>query len=112
MHHESDEEDDVTRTLRSDTGSDVSEGGARSQNSRAMATSTFDIGGQKNTNGDMEGMLPRDRPQKTAFYDPVAERQMTQTDAKLFYQRNQLEIQKAAEVRCRDTLRAQRIAVP
>jgi AMP deaminase len=36
-----------------------------------------------------EGMLPRDIPQRTAFYDPVAERQMTQTDAKLFYQRSQ-----------------------
>lgn len=35
-----------------------------------------------------EGMLPRDVPQRTAFYDPVAERQMTQTDAKLFYQRS------------------------
>jgi AMP deaminase len=34
-------------------------------------------------------MLPRDMPTRTAFYDPVAERQMTQTDAKLFYQRNQ-----------------------
>lgn len=38
-----------------------------------------------------EGMLPRDMPHKTAFYDPVAERQMTQTDAKLFYQRSQAE---------------------
>ena len=36
-----------------------------------------------------EGMLPRDLPKKTAFYDRVAERQMTQTDAKLFYQRSQ-----------------------
>jgi AMP deaminase len=36
-----------------------------------------------------EGMLPRDVPKRTAFYDPVAERQMTQTDAKLFYQRSQ-----------------------
>ncbi|KAH6646492.1 hypothetical protein BKA67DRAFT_613154, partial [Truncatella angustata] len=34
-------------------------------------------------------MLPRDLPKRTAYYDPVAERQMTQTDAKLFYQRSQ-----------------------
>ncbi|KAL2020689.1 hypothetical protein VTK56DRAFT_8085 [Thermocarpiscus australiensis] len=42
------------------------------------------------TNGDEmeDGMLPRDLPPKTAFYDFVAERQMTQTDAKLFYQRS------------------------
>ncbi|KAK0730770.1 hypothetical protein B0H67DRAFT_527882 [Lasiosphaeris hirsuta] len=39
--------------------------------------------------GGEEGMLPRDLPKKTAFYDRVAERQMTQTDAKLFYQRSQ-----------------------
>lgn len=38
-----------------------------------------------------DGMLLRDLPHKTAFYDPVAERQMTQTDAKLFYQRSQAE---------------------
>lgn len=40
---------------------------------------------------DSEGMLLRDMPKKTAFYDPVAERQMTHTDAKLFYQRSQLD---------------------
>ena len=38
-----------------------------------------------------EGMLPRDVPQRTTFYDPVAERQMTQTDAKLFYQRSKID---------------------
>ncbi|KAJ2905077.1 AMP deaminase [Zalerion maritima] len=36
-----------------------------------------------------EGMLPRDIPKHTPYYDPVAERQMSQTDAKLFYQRSQ-----------------------
>lgn len=48
-------------------------------------------GGRLNTNvADMEeGMLPRDLPHKTAFYDLVAERQMTQSEAKLFYQRSQ-----------------------
>lgn len=38
-----------------------------------------------------DGMLPRDVPQRTTFYDPVAERQMTQTDAKLFYQRSKMD---------------------
>ncbi|KAI1770933.1 AMP deaminase [Hypoxylon cercidicola] len=38
-----------------------------------------------------EGMLLRDRPRKTTFHDAVAERQMTQADAKLFYQRSQLD---------------------
>lgn len=36
-------------------------------------------------------MLPRDVPTRTTFYDPVAERQMTQTDAKLFYQRSKID---------------------
>lgn len=35
---------------------------------------------------DWNGMLPRDLPKRTTFYDPVAERQMSLTDAKLFYQ--------------------------
>jgi AMP deaminase len=38
-----------------------------------------------------DGMLPRDLPQRTTFYDPVAERQMSQTDAKLFYQRSRID---------------------
>ncbi|ORY56669.1 uncharacterized protein BCR38DRAFT_402331 [Pseudomassariella vexata] len=38
-----------------------------------------------------EGMLPRDVPQRNPYYDPVDERQMTQTDAKLFYQQRQRE---------------------
>jgi AMP deaminase len=42
-----------------------------------------------------DGMLPRDMPKRTAFYDPVTDRQMSQTDAKLFYQRSQVEGQKA-----------------
>lgn len=36
-------------------------------------------------------MLLRDVPKRTTFYDPVAERQMSQTDAKLFYQRSKIE---------------------
>ncbi|KAI0436011.1 hypothetical protein F4803DRAFT_557418 [Xylaria telfairii] len=41
-----------------------------------------------------DGMLPRDVPRKTTFYDPVAERQMSQTDAKLFYQRSKRDLLK------------------
>ncbi|KAL2756184.1 hypothetical protein ACRALDRAFT_2042373 [Sodiomyces alcalophilus JCM 7366] len=35
-----------------------------------------------------DGMLPRDMPKRTTFYDPVDERRMNQEDAKLYYQRN------------------------
>lgn len=38
-----------------------------------------------------DGMLPRDVPPKTAVYDLLTERQMTEVDAKLFYQRSQAE---------------------
>ena len=40
------------------------------------------------------GMLPRDKQRKTAYYDYAAEKQLSQADAKLFYQRSQLEAQK------------------
>lgn len=38
-----------------------------------------------------DGMLLRDLQERTTFYDPVAELQMTQTDAKLFYQRSKID---------------------
>ncbi|KAL7942705.1 hypothetical protein V8C42DRAFT_347713 [Trichoderma barbatum] len=44
-----------------------------------------------------DDVLPRDIPHRTTFYDSVVERQMTQTDAKLFYQRSQLEGSSAAD---------------
>jgi AMP deaminase len=47
------------------------------------------------TPSDMQdGMLPRDIQRKTAYYDYAAEKQLSQADAKLFYQRSQLEAQK------------------
>ena len=39
-----------------------------------------------------DGMLLRDLPKRTTFYDPVAERQMSQTDAKYFYHRNKADM--------------------
>jgi hypothetical protein len=41
-----------------------------------------------------EEMLPRDVLEKTAYYDYAAEKQLSQEDAKLFYQRSKLEAQK------------------
>jgi AMP deaminase len=43
-----------------------------------------------------EGMLPRDLPRRTTFYDPVAERQMSQTDAKAFYHRSKVDLRNGA----------------
>ncbi|KAI4701323.1 putative zinc finger protein [Alternaria sp. BMP 2799] len=42
---------------------------------------------------DDNGMLPRDKQRRTAFYDYTAEKQMSHTEAKQFYQRHQLETQ-------------------
>ncbi|KAM0242506.1 hypothetical protein ACHAPO_000927 [Fusarium lateritium] len=42
-----------------------------------------------------DGMLLRDLPKRTTFYDPVAERQMSQTDAKYFYHRNKADVRGA-----------------
>lgn len=71
------EEDELeSEVLGSDDDSDVDQQGGR-----------HDIEGEGD--GGAEGMLPRDIPKRSAYYDPVAERQMTQTDAKLFYQRSQ-----------------------
>lgn len=43
--------------------------------------------------GVLDGMLPRDIQRKTAYYDYAAEKRMSHTDAKLFYQQSQLEAQ-------------------
>jgi AMP deaminase len=40
-----------------------------------------------------EGMLPRDKHRRTAFYDYTTEKQMSHTEAKQFYQRHQWETQ-------------------
>jgi hypothetical protein len=42
---------------------------------------------------DDNGMLPSDKQRRTAFYDYTAEKQMSHTEAKQFYQRHQLETQ-------------------
>ncbi|KAL7932888.1 hypothetical protein V8C35DRAFT_305738 [Trichoderma chlorosporum] len=44
-----------------------------------------------------DDVLPRDIPRRTTFYDSVVERQMSQADAKLFYQRSQLDGSGAAD---------------
>lgn len=54
------------------------------ENSTSSATGEGHVGLQ-------DGILLRDVPKRTTFYDLVAERQMSQTDAKLFYQRSKVE---------------------
>ena len=44
------------------------------------------------------GLLPRDKQRKTAYYDYASEKSLSHADAKLFYQRHQLEQQVPTEV--------------
>jgi AMP deaminase len=47
--------------------------------------------------GPQDGPLPRDFQRKTTFYDYAAEKQISFTDAKLFYQRSQADAQRSGE---------------
>lgn len=87
LDQESDGEDDTATFQSASPQSD------EGQQGQATSKSTPD---REDDEEDEDGLLPRDMPKKTAFYDPVAERQMTQHDAKLFYQRSQLDQQKGA----------------
>ena len=58
-----------------------------------------------------DGMLARDLPERTTFYDPVAERQMTQTDAKLFYQRSQVDLRSGSGTWTRPTTQGSPVIV-
>lgn len=66
--------------------SDEDEGSPPQQPSRSSDSDQADPSSKTTPEEDVEGVLLRDMPKKTAFYDPIAERQMTHTDAKLFYQ--------------------------
>lgn len=58
------------------------------------ATATAqNIAGASVEEDEAAGMLPRDKQRRTAFYDYTAEKQMSHTEAKQFYQRHQLETQ-------------------
>ncbi|KAG6036666.1 hypothetical protein E4U41_005564 [Claviceps citrina] len=72
----------------SDERSDQTEPVAHSIHTNDNSTSSPNI---ERHDGLQDGMLLRDIPKRTTFYDPVAERQMSQTDAKLFYQRSKIE---------------------
>lgn len=78
--------------------SDWEDDGAHNDETSGVATPAEPSHAQSVENGSglEEGMLPRDLPKRTTFHDPVAERQMSQTDAKLFYQRSQIDIRSSS----------------
>ncbi|KAH9883726.1 AMP deaminase [Xylariomycetidae sp. FL2044] len=81
IEHDSESEDEHHQSLPMGRSSGEVAGGPQDRNQQQAESSS----------AMEDGMLPRDVPRKTTFYDPVAERQMTQADAKLFYQRSQLD---------------------
>ncbi|KAJ4288022.1 AMP deaminase [Kalmusia sp. IMI 367209] len=56
-----------------------------------VGTSTED--GDNGAADDAQGLLPRDKQRRTAFYDYASEKQMSHSEAKQFYQRHQRESQ-------------------
>ncbi|KAI0599311.1 hypothetical protein F4775DRAFT_120184 [Biscogniauxia sp. FL1348] len=88
LEFDSDGSDTATHMIEHDSESDAGDHHGSSQLPPDGATAPLDDPASPALHG---GMLLRDVPRKTTFYDPVAERQLTQTDAKLFYQRSQLD---------------------
>lgn len=68
-------------------------GSGRTRLNNGATTTAQDNAGTSDEEEDDNGMLPRDKQRRTAFYDYTAEKQMSHTEAKQFYQRHQLETQ-------------------
>lgn len=73
--------------------SDTEPGGSGRTKTNYGATSASQRGAGPSMEDDDDGILPRDKQRRTAFYDYTAEKQMSHTEAKQFYQRHQLETQ-------------------
>jgi AMP deaminase len=59
--------------------------------SGGTAAGTNAEGDESALSDEAQGLLPRDKQRKTAFYDYASEKQMSHSEAKQFYQRHQLE---------------------
>ncbi|KAI0450145.1 hypothetical protein F5B21DRAFT_492189 [Xylaria acuta] len=88
---DSDESDTTSHALEHNDSADEHDGGHSLHHTGGVSVRA---GLEEPSSALEDGMLPRDVPRKTTFYDPVAERQMSQTDAKLFYQRSKRDILK------------------
>jgi AMP deaminase len=63
----------------------------RTQRNHGTGATVSGTSAEENEEG--HGMLPRDKQRRTAHYDYTAEKQMSHTEAKQFYQRHQMETQ-------------------
>jgi AMP deaminase len=84
--------DHIMEQDRGKTGSEGSYDEQRDKESAMLPDAALEDGTPEVTTPSDEvdeGMLPRDIGRKTAYYDYAAEKQLSQADAKLFYQRSQ-----------------------
>lgn len=87
---------DVQTRESDDEGEEAHDSGATGHGaSHGQKESRVESGSESDDDELENGMLLRDLPKRTTFYDPVAERQMSQTDAKLFYHRNKADMRSA-----------------
>ncbi|KAL5347568.1 AMP deaminase [Pseudogymnoascus australis] len=70
---------------------------ADNQAYNALPGAALDEGSETGEGAAQDGPLPRDFQRRTTFYDYAAEKQISFTDAKLFYQRSQAEAQRSGE---------------
>jgi AMP deaminase len=86
-----------TRESEEEEGVARADGGTESRTSAGINDSPWNGPSNEAEQEELQdGMLPRDLPQRTTFYDPVAERQMSQTDAKLIYHRSMTDVRKSS----------------
>jgi len=93
----SEDEDDVYDVVTSeeDSEEELAESGTKLKQKRKSlprpATNRRGFEVAEDDDNDSDDALSRDRLRKTVFHDPVAEKQMSQIEAKLFFQRHQQE---------------------
>ncbi|KAI9831900.1 MAG: putative zinc finger protein [Sarea resinae] len=74
----------------------IDENGPPDSNGEQIGQANLDFAGAESPeDGAEDGVLPRDKQRKTAFYDYASEKQMSHAESKMFYRRHQLENQKS-----------------
>lgn len=91
-HYHGEDQDDSSNSTLADNGTNKSLSGPS-----IGVDSEADAQAEAGEDAAQDGPLPRDFQRRTTFYDYAAEKQISFTDAKLFYQRSQAEAQRSSE---------------
>ncbi|KAF1833056.1 AMP deaminase [Decorospora gaudefroyi] len=89
----SSEEDELSAESSEPEAGGSGSGSGRTRTDHGATATAQETASTSIEEDDSNGMLPRDKQRRTAFYDYTAEKQMSHTEAKQFYQRHQLETQ-------------------